>query len=105
MVYDYGRMRRIPFDPRMTKEIQRSPKMRAEQGAEWLRGWGGPSQYRTFAKLPMYQRLVYASVLEGATTQEEMEIRTGLSPQEISIGLTGLQKRGLVSIEKAPAEY
>jgi DNA-binding transcriptional regulator GbsR (MarR family) len=56
------------------------------------------------AQLPLEQRLVYASVLEGATTPSEMEVVTGLSSSEVSVGLQGLQKRGLVSVEKVAEE-
>lgn len=97
--YNYDKMRRLPFDPKMAKEIARSPAMSAEQGPNFLSSWGGPSQYRMFAKLPMCERLVYASVLEGATTPGEMEIKTGLTSTEVSKGLGKLQKKGLVSVE------
>lgn len=101
MPYDYDRMRRLPFDPKMAREIARSPAMSAEQGSGFLSGWGGTSGYQQLGKLPMYERLVYASLLEGATTPGEIEIRTGLTPTEVDRGLGGLQKKGLATIERA----
>ena len=99
-MYDYQRMERIPFDVKMIDEIRRSPTMRAEQGEGWLSSWGGPSQYKVFAQLPMEQRLTYAAVLEGNTTQDQIEVVTGLTSGEVSKGLAELQKRGLVSVER-----
>jgi len=98
MAYDYGGMRRVAVDPRIVVEIGRSPKMTAEQGVGFMSGWGGPSQYQVLARLPMEERLVYASVLEGASSSFEMEEMTGLTGREVEEGLAGLQKRGLVDI-------
>lgn len=101
MAYDYGRMRRLSVDPKMIEEIQRSPRMSAEQqGAPFLGWYGGLGQYQVFSRLPMEQRLVYAAVLEGHTTPSEVEVITGLSPEEVSRGLGELEGRGLVSVEK-----
>ena len=102
--YDYQAMRRLPLDPKIAEEISRSPVMSREQGPDFLSGWGGPQGYQMFARLPMEERLVYASILEGATTTSEMEVMTGLAPGEISIGLSGLQKRGLVKTQAVVTE-
>lgn len=101
--YDYGEMRRIPVDPRWIEKMQASPRMRAEQGPGFMQAWGGPGQYRALARLPMEERLTYAAVMEGYGTPEEIEGVTGLASGEVSRGLSGLRRRGLVREEKVPA--
>ena len=98
--YDYEKMKRIPVDPKIIAEIQKSSQMRSEQGEGWLAGWGGPSEYRFFASLPMEERLVYAAVLENYSTPAEIEGVTGLASGQVDRGLSGLRKKGLVSEEK-----
>lgn len=98
---DYEGMRRIPVDPRVIKTIQRSPQMRGEQGAGFMSGWGGPQRYQQLAGLPMEQRVCYAAILEEHTTEDQIGIVTGLSPEEVTLGLEGLRAKGLVTIEKA----
>ena len=97
MPYDYGKMSRLPMDPRMLTEIERSPVMTAEQGPTFLQGWGGSSGYQSFSGLPLDQRLTYAALLDGAVTLEEVEVMTGLSPREVGSGLQGLENEGLIS--------
>jgi len=96
-------MGRVPFDPKMVQEIQRSPRMRAEQGGDWLQDWGGPSGYVEFAGLPTFERLTYAAVLEGHTEPSEIEVVTGLSSTQVSGALTSLQRKSLVSVEAPEA--
>jgi len=98
---DYERLRRIPVDPRVTLVIERNPNLLAEQTGA-MSSWGGPSQYRRFMRLPIEQRLCYAAILEGVTQEDQIGVVTGLSSKEISRGLQGLQKRGLVKLEKRP---
>lgn len=102
--YDYGKMRRIPVDPRWIEKVEASPRMVAEQGAGFMQGWGGPTQYRVLAQLPVEERLTYAAVLEGYTAPEEIEVVTGLARGEVSRGLAGLKRRGLVSEPKLGGE-
>ena len=99
---DYGSMKRIPVDPRVIERIQRSASMRGEQGNQFMGDWGGPSRYRVLAKLPMEERLCYAAILEGVTAEDQVGIVTGLSPEETSRGLAGLQAKGLARVEKVP---
>ena len=97
---DYGSLRRIPVDPRVIQRIQKSASMQAEQGADFMSGWGGASKYKMLSKLPKEQRICYAAILEGVTTEDQIKIVTGLSPEEASKGLAGLQARGLVRLEQ-----
>ena len=96
---DYNAMKRIPVDPRVVDLIQRSPTMRYEQGENFMSNWGGPVQYQMLVRLPREQRLCYVAVLEGAATEDQVEVVTGLSSKEVSRGLEGLQERDLVTIE------
>jgi len=98
---DYGQMRRIAVDPKVVDLIQRSPSMSYEQGSDFMSGWGGPQQYKQLARLPVEQRLCLAAVREGVTTEDQLGIVTGLSPEQVSRGILGLQNKGLVTIEKA----
>jgi len=98
MPFDYESLRRIPMDPRMLERIQRSSEMVSEQG-DLMAGWGGPSVYKILIQLPTNQRLCYAAILEGHTTEDQIGIVTGLSPEEVSGSLSSLQNRGLVSVE------
>jgi CRP-like cAMP-binding protein len=100
MTVDYNSLRRIPVDPRVIERIQKSSEMQYEQGSDFMSGWGGPARYRALTKLPMEQRICYAAILEGVTTEDQIGIVTGLSPEETSRGLAGLQAKGLVSVEK-----
>ena len=97
---DVKGMERIPVDPRVVDRIQRSPHMMAEQGAGFMGDWGGPTTYRSLCELPQSQRMVYAAVLDGAASQEELEVVTGLAPEEVSRALSELQSIGKVSIEE-----
>lgn len=90
---------RIPVDPRVIDRIQRSPHMMAEQGPGFMEDWGGPSTYREMASLTSNQRLVWASVLDGATDYEQIEVMTGLSSLEVSAAASELQSLGKVTIE------
>lgn len=94
------RMGRIPVDPKVIREIQRSPAMRAEQGPGFMQSWGGPKKYQEMARLPMEERLVYAAVLEGHTVSSDIEVVTGLGSEEVGRGLAGLKRRGLVHEEE-----
>jgi len=87
-------------DPRVIDRIQRSPAMRYEQGEGFMSGWGGPAQYQQLARLPKEQRLCYAAVLEGVGDADQIGVVTGLSPEEVSRGLGGLQQRGLITVEE-----
>lgn len=98
---DYQKMRRIPVDPRVIKTIQRSPTMQREQGGAFMSGWGGPQRYQQLAGLPMEQRVCYAAILEEHTTEDQIGIVTGLTPEQVAVGLDGLEARGLVTIERA----
>jgi len=96
---DIRNMGRIPVDPRVIEKIQRSPTMAGEQGGDFMQGWGGPSVYQTLAALPKNDRMVYAAVLDGTTTSDQIEIVTGLSTGEVSKSLNALKGQGLVSVE------
>jgi len=101
MAYDYQAMRRLPVDPRVIDKIQRSPSMSYEQGSDFMSGFGGPQQYKQFAKLPTGQRLTYAAVLEGHTEPIDISVVTGLTPEEVDAALTKLERRGLVTVQEA----
>jgi hypothetical protein len=96
---DYDRLERIPMDPRVVEEIQKSPTMRAEQGPGFMSYAGGPAQYRLLAGLPREERLVYAAVAEGYSLPSEIEVVTGLTGKQVSRGVEGLKKMGLISLE------
>jgi len=89
-------MRRLPFDPKLVKEIQGSPEMSREQGPAFMQAWGGPSQYMFLSRLPMEERLTYTAVQEGYATKEDIRVVTGLTSGEVSRALTSLGKKGLV---------
>lgn len=97
MKYDYDAARRLPVDPRIVRQVSKSPDMLAEQGASWMEGWGGPEGYAIMSELPTSSRLTYMAVLEGYVEPKEIEGITGLSATEVSLGLADLQKRRLVS--------
>lgn len=99
MALNYNDMKRLPMDPKMVREISRSPQMSAEQGG-FLSGWGGSSGYIKFAKMPTNERLVYAAVLEGNTDSSAIEVVTGLSGKEVNGALSKLGRQGLVEVEK-----
>ena len=100
MGYDYGQLKKTPLDPKFVRRITRSATMRAEQGADWLSGYGGPGMYQTFTKMPVDERLCYAAVLEGNVEPGQIEIVTGLSPGEVSSALARLRGQGLVAEEE-----
>lgn len=97
MQRDYQRMRRVPVDPRMVEEIGRSPRMLAEQGPDFMGGWGGSAQYQALARMPMRERLTYAAVLDNHATAEEIASVTGLSVAEVAKALGALQEQSLVA--------
>lgn len=101
---DYGKYRRLPFDPRMAQEIKGRPELMAEQGAGFLSSWGGPSGYQTMAKMPPTQRVVYRAVEDGITTSGEISQATGLTNTEVESALSSLNKKGLVNLEPAEPE-
>ena len=90
----------MPVDPRIVQEIQGSPSMRAEQGTEFMAGYGGPASYQAMARMPIEQRVVYRAVQDGITNATDISQATGLTPTEVNNGLGGLQKRGLVYVSK-----
>ena len=94
MVRDFNR--RLPMDTRVVRDIQRSPKMSAEQGPNWLSDFGGPQGYSYWAKQPMPERVTYFAVQEGATTQQQVVDWTGLRSGEVSSALSSLERKGLV---------
>ena len=100
---DYEGMRRLSVDPRMVQEIQRSPSMRAEQGADFMQGWGGPEQYQMLARMPVPERLTYVAVSEGYTEPSEIEVVTGLTSGEVSGALADLRRRKLIAVEALEA--
>jgi predicted Rossmann fold nucleotide-binding protein DprA/Smf involved in DNA uptake len=93
----YARYERMPVDPRIVEDIQRSSSLSSEQGIGFMAEWGGSSQYKTFANLPRNNRYVYAAVLDGYSTPEEIEVVTGLSLKDVNMSLAELQGKGLVS--------
>lgn len=96
MAYNYQGMRKIPVDPRWVSKIQGSPRMAAEQGPDFLSGWGGPAKYQFLTELPMPERLVYAAVDEGYGTPEEIQGVTDLTLGEVSSALSSLTGKGLI---------
>lgn len=93
---DPKRVGRLPVDPRLIERIQKSSKLLTEQGTTFMGSWGGPTQYKTFAKLGKNTRGVYAATLEGATTEEEIEAATGLPKWLVIISLNHLKSKGLI---------
>ena len=87
---------RLPIDTRLVEEIARSPRMRREQGPDWLGRWGGPSRYQEVAKLPYEARVVHYAYLDGFTDPDLLEIETGLSPAVIKDSLALLRRKGLI---------
>lgn len=104
MAVNYQKMGRIPVDPRVVDLIQRSPQMSYEQGGDFMSSWGGPNQYRELSRLPVEQRLCLVAVREGVSDEDQLGIVTGLSPEQVSRGISGLQKRGLVTVEESPKQ-
>lgn len=92
MPEDFGR--KIRMDPRMVRKIDRSPAMSAEQGPDWLAGWGGATRYQELAYSPQAERMTYLAYEAGYTTPSEIEVVTGLRPQEVSSALAILRGRG-----------
>jgi len=97
---DYRDMKRIPVDPRVIDRIQQYPRMEAEQGVRFMQGWGGPNVYKELAKFPVEERVCYAAILDGHVDEDQLGIITGLSPQEISKGLLGLERKGVIQPAK-----
>ena len=88
---------RLPMDPKLVREIQRSSEMVGEQGSGFMEDWGGPSMYRQMAKIPPVPRVVYYVIRGGTTEPSEIEIVTGLTSKEVSDAIVDLQRRGLVT--------
>lgn len=93
-------LRRLPVDPRIVEEIQRSPSMSGEQGTGFMQQWGGPQQYRLMASLPPTTRLVYESILSGTSDPSLIEIETGLDIKDINAAISSLKDKGLVHEEE-----
>ena len=96
---NYSNMRRIPVDPRVVNRIQKYPRMESEQGVSFMQGCGGPNRYQELVKFPIEERVCYAAILDGHTDQDGLEIITGLTTQEFSKGLLGLQRKGIIQTE------
>lgn len=90
---------RIPFDPRMLQKMGR--RQWAEQGAQPLQRWGGPAGYKQMAALTPPERMVYAAVLEGYSSEDDISVATGLGKGDVQKGVSGLQVRGMVEKEAA----
>jgi len=76
---------KLPMDPRVVRAIQGSSTMRAEQGEDWLAGWGGPSAYCSLASLPLDERVAYVAVLNGAKGAEDINVMTEGTGVEMSL--------------------
>lgn len=97
MPKDYGR--RMPFDVRMLRVIERSPAMLEEQGSGFLQDWGGVEGYKKAAEMTPEARQVYYAVVEGYSEPSQIEVATGLRPTEVSSGIQELQRKGMVFVE------
>lgn len=97
-------MSRLSMDPKMAKEIQRSPQMLYEQGGSaFLAEWGGPANYQKLAHASPNARLVYKAVAQGISDESQIELYTGLSKVELEASLKSLKDSGLV-ITTVPSE-
>jgi len=87
----------LTVDPKMVKEIAASPQMRSEQGSGFMEQYGGPTQYVEMAGMSPEARQVYYSVQAGASTPEEVGVKTGLSLGVVNSTIALLERRGLIS--------
>jgi len=97
-----GLGKRLPVDPAIVRQIERSPTMLQEQGGAgvFLRDWGGSYMYQEMSKAPVEARTIYYGVVGGSISPEELQVVTGLSDKEVSKGLKWLQRKGYVSVEE-----
>ena len=89
---------RVPFDPRMLQRM--GSRAWAEQGPNPLAFWGGASGYKALAKLPTNERLTYAAVKEGYSSEMDIASITGLDLASVRSGVAGLTQRGLVATKE-----
>jgi len=106
---NYSQYKRMPFDPKMAREIQGSPAMRTEQGGTaFMSNWGGSSGYSQMSKMNAPERVVYKAVQDGITVENDISSMTGLSPTEVSAAVTSLNRKGFINVEQdaivAPTE-
>ena len=106
---NYNQYRKMPFDPKMAREIQGSPTMRAEQGGTaFMSNWGGSQGYQQMSKMSAPERVVYRAVQDGIVDENSLSSMTGLSPTEVSTAVTSLNRKGFINVEQdaivAPTE-
>ena len=98
---DYNQYQRLPFDPRMAREIQGNPITRAEQGGTaFLSKWGGVQGYQQMSKMKATERVVYKAVQDGVTDEANISSVTGLTRTEVSSAVNSLNKKGFINIEQ-----
>jgi len=101
MVDNYTQYQRMPFDPKMAREIQGSPAMRNEQGgAAFLSNWGGTQGYQQMSKMSAPERVVYKAVQDGITDENSLSTMTGLSNSEVSGAVSSLNRKGFINVER-----
>jgi len=98
--------KRLPVDPKIIDEISRSPRMRAEQGPDWLMQYGGPGMYQEAASWSPAQRGTYYAVIEGYSTPEEIASVADLKESQVNSALTFLKRKGVIqeTVPETPKE-
>jgi len=101
MADNYNQYKRMAFDPKMAREIQGSPTMRAEQGGTaFLSNWGSSSGYQQMSKMSAPERVVYKAVQDGVVDEPNISNMTGLSPTEVSAAVNTLNRKGFINVEQ-----
>jgi len=80
---------RISLDPRLAAEFMQSSSVSPETKAQL-------SQMMVMAKWSAPERAVYASVVEGFQSEEELQTVTGMTPARVKTTIGKLQKRGVL---------
>ena len=80
---------RISLDPRLAKEFMQSSSVSPETKAQL-------AQMMVMAKWSAPERAVYSSVVEGFSSEEELQTVTGMTLSKVQTTIGKLQKRGVL---------
>ena len=80
---------RLSLDPRLAGEFMQSSSISPETKAQL-------SQYIGMAKWSAPERAIYSSVIDGFTSQEELQTVTGMTAAKVKTTIGKLERRGVL---------
>ncbi len=80
---------RLSLDPRLARQLARQSSVPAETRAAL-------SQYVVTSKWTPPERAIYSAVVEGFTSEGELETVTGMTPAKVKTTVGKLEKRGVL---------